>query len=85
MATVIFSTIDIVLLMISVFTSFNAIINKKQQNNLAKKYQDELTIKKELTEKKQKIEKQKLIKLRQKINIKTLKNAITILKHSFAD
>ena len=31
MATVIFSTIDIVLLMIPVFTSFNAIINKKQQ------------------------------------------------------
>ena len=47
MATVIFSTIDIVLLMISVFTSFNAIINKKTTNNLAKKYQDELTIKKD--------------------------------------
>jgi len=82
---VIFSTIGTVLLMIPVVTSFNAIVDKKAINNLAKKYQDELSLKKkeiELVEKEKEIEKQKLVNLRQKLNIETLENEVTLLKNS---
>ncbi len=82
---VIFSTICTALLMTPILMSANVIIDKKVATDLAKKYQNELELKKkeiELAERKAEIEKQKLVNLRQKVNIENLENEVTLLKNS---